>query len=135
MAKWSIGALRGTKKDGYTTVMNNETGEIRELRNPSQKGALYASELKADQSLITGKKLTKGQKLFRRAYLTARRDNADAYNANKAKTDPVFASEWARMKEARKIDRQNRKVNRENMKKAKKAGREVYVDDYGDRYM
>jgi hypothetical protein len=110
MSKWEIVSKSADTKTGYTLVRDVETGKERKLRNPSQKGARYAEELAQDVNIETGKFLTEKQRLYRLAYLASQRDSADAYNANKAKSDSVFAAEWAEKKKARKERADNAKV-------------------------
>ena len=66
------------------TVINRK-GQTITLLNPSEKGQLYARELKDNYNPRTGDGLTKGQRAYRSGYLDARKDNAKAYKHNKAK--------------------------------------------------
>lgn len=80
------------RKLGVRVTFNDDT-EIT-LLNPSGKGAKYAKELKDGKRYTNdGKvktddngnelKLSKEQRAYRSAYLTALSDNAKAYNAKK----------------------------------------------------
>ena len=55
------------------------------LRNPSEKAKRYARQLKNGVVQETNKKLTPTDKAYRIGYLSARSDNAKAYNSNKKK--------------------------------------------------
>lgn len=49
--------------------------------NPSEKGKRYAEQLKTGQVKETGTFLLEKDKAFRKGYLAAQSDSADAYNA------------------------------------------------------
>jgi len=68
-------AVKVTNRNGYTVT----------LLNPSEKGQLYARELKDNYNPRTGDGLTKSQRAYRSGYLDARKDNAKAYKHNKKK--------------------------------------------------
>ena len=58
-----------------------KTGII--LRDPAEKAKRFARQMKNGKVTETGKKLTKTDMAFRAGYLQARKDSADAFNANK----------------------------------------------------
>jgi hypothetical protein len=60
-----------------------KSGKTVTLRNPSEKGKRFAEQIKAGKVLETGEVLERGTEGYgyRRGYLQARRDGADAYNA------------------------------------------------------
>lgn len=83
----------GKKRQSGVTVIFND-GEKVTLLNPSGKGEKYARELKEnkrytnDGTVKTDENgnelhLTKEQRAYRSAYLTALKDNAKAFNAKK----------------------------------------------------
>jgi hypothetical protein len=98
VGKWIKGVLVGTKKSGYTPVANSETGEVRKLRNPSQKGGKYAEEIKTRVNVDTGGFVTEKGRIWRSGYLSALRDKADAFLS---KSDPAKLKE-SRQKSAEK---------------------------------
>ena len=59
-------------------AFKTKTGVI--LRNPAEIGKRYARQLKNGKIAETGKSLSDEDKAFRKGYLTARADNAKAYN-------------------------------------------------------
>lgn len=80
------------RKLGVRVTFNDDTETT--LLNPSGKGAKYAKELKENKRYTNDGKiktddngkpleLTKEQRAYRSAYLTALSDNAKAYNAKK----------------------------------------------------
>lgn len=54
------------------------------IYDPSEKGAMYANDLKNGTN-IKGVELTEKQKAFRAGYLNAQKDSAKAFNARKFK--------------------------------------------------
>ena len=58
------------------------------LRNPSEKAKRYARQLKNGKVTETGKKLTKSDKAFRIGYLTARKDDANAFKSKHPRKYP-----------------------------------------------
>lgn len=63
--------------------INTKNGKKIVLRNPAEKGKRYARQLKSGRVAETGKALNNTEKAWRGGYLTARQDNADAYNAKR----------------------------------------------------
>ncbi len=53
------------------------------LRNPAEKAVRFSRQLKNGKVTETGKRLTPSQKAFRKGYLQARRDNANAFKSKK----------------------------------------------------
>lgn len=63
--------------------INTKNGKKIILRNPAEKGKRFARQLKTGRVTETGETLNNTQKAWRSGYLTARQDNADAYNAKR----------------------------------------------------
>ena len=94
MSVWKKVRDYKTQKSGKVGVQieNTKTGKRRILLNSHGKGAKYAAELKNGCQFSNAGQmktdregevytLTKDQKAYRRGYLAANRDHADAYNA------------------------------------------------------
>ena len=76
----------------------NRNGKPVILRNPAEKGQIYAFELKNSYSTKSGEGLTRAQRAYRSGYLDARKDNAKAYKHNEKKK----ATRIAKRKSAKK---------------------------------
>ena len=63
----------------------NRNGQTVTLYNPSEKGSIYAFELKNSYSTKTGEGLTRAQRAYRSGYLDSRKDNGRAYKHNEKK--------------------------------------------------
>lgn len=98
-------------------VENVKTGKKRILLNSHGKGAKYAAELKNGVQYSNAwqiktdrqgevRSLTKDQKAYRRGYLAANRDHADAYNA---KNNPAAYREAKKQRAAYSRARKSRK--------------------------
>ena len=68
-----------------SVTVRTKSGKTRVLLNPSEKAGIYAAELKANASSMTGADLSKNQRAYRSGYLDARRDNARAWKHNQKK--------------------------------------------------
>ena len=75
----SILEERGTMSMAKYVI--TKSGKTFVLRNPAEKGARYAKQLKAGKVEETGKDLSSCERSFRIGYLTARSDNAKAYKS------------------------------------------------------
>lgn len=62
-------------------IVQSKKGNKIVLRNPSETGKRYASQLRNGHVAETGEVLSSSDRAFRRGYLTARSDNAKAYNS------------------------------------------------------
>ena len=111
-----------TAKDGNIGVQveNTKTGKRKILLNSHGKGSKYAAELKNGYQFSNAgqiktdrqgevKRLTKDQKAYRRGYLAANRDHADAYNA---KNNPAAYREAKKQRAAYAMTRKNKKRGR-----------------------
>jgi hypothetical protein len=81
--------------------ITTKNGTVITLRNPAEKGKRFAEQLKSRKVKETGEIIEKGSEAYgyRRGYLQARRDGADAYNA---KHNPdKLKSDRQKRKEAR----------------------------------
>ena len=85
---------KGGRKEIVGSRLTNKDGETRVVLNPAGKAAKFSKELKEGVCYTNGgaikkdyagnpKKLTKKQRIYRIAYLNARRDNSKAFNAKK----------------------------------------------------
>ena len=63
----------------------NRNGQPVTLYNPSEKGEIYAFELRNSYSTKTGDALSRAQRAYRSGYLDSRKDNAKAYKHNENK--------------------------------------------------
>jgi len=78
---------------GKATVVKSKRGRDVTLLNPSQKGAKFAQELRADVKLTNdrskvksgGRNLTEVERSYRAGYLDARKDSAKVHKHNKKK--------------------------------------------------
>lgn len=68
--------------------VKTKSGKTIVLRNPAEKGARYAKQLKAGKVEETGKNLGCCDRSFRIGYLTARSDNAKAYKSKHPRKYP-----------------------------------------------
>lgn len=64
-----------------STQIKTKTGKKIVLLNPAEKAKRYARQMKKGVITETGKKLSKNDLAFRAGYLTARADNAKAFNS------------------------------------------------------
>lgn len=67
------------------TIVKSKSGNKIVLRNPAEKAKRYARQMKTGRVRETGKKLTISDLSFRAGYLTARADEAKAFNAKRKK--------------------------------------------------
>lgn len=65
-------------------TVKTKSGKRLKLLNPAEKGNRFAKQLKSGRITETGKRLNESEKSFRAGYLTARSDNAKAYNSRKS---------------------------------------------------
>lgn len=68
--------------------VKTKNGKTIVLRNPAEKGARYAKQLKAGKVEETGKTLTPTDRSYRVGYLRARSDNANAYKSKHPRKYP-----------------------------------------------
>lgn len=68
-----------------STVIKTKSGHKVVLLNPAEKAKRYARQMKTGKVTETKKTLTSNEMAFRAGYLSARSDEAKAYNASRKK--------------------------------------------------